>query len=168
MFFELPSFLNGLNNKACLGEKLPLKIIIIAIAIVLTFSVVGAVVYVTQINPMIGLDTEKYQVLTFTTTTMEPTIMEGHRILVDKQVNPHDLKTDYPDSDIIVYYTPDHNSFVASRIVSVEEVDGKLVFRTKGDSNAVTKYPDMPSMSECDPWEVTEDMIFGKVVDTDY
>ena len=140
---------------------------IIALVLVLTVSVATAV-YVTQINPMIGLDAEKYQVLTFTSTTMEPTIMDGHRILVDKLVNPHDLKTDYPDSDIIVYYTPDRSRFIASRIVSVEEVNGTIVFRTKGDANSAIKYPDTPSLADCDPWEVQEDMIFGRVVDTDY
>ena len=140
---------------------------IIALVLVLTVSVAAAV-YVTQINPMIGLDAEKYQVLTFTSTSMEPAILGGHRILVDKQVSPRDLKTDYPNSDIIVYYTPDRNRFIASRIVSVEEVNGTLVFRTKGDANSAIKYPDIPSLVDCDPWEVPEDLIFGKVVDTDY
>jgi signal peptidase I len=144
------------------------KTAIIALAIVLTISVVGATVYFTQINPTAFLDTEKYQVLTVTTQNMEPTIIEGNKILVDKTVNPRDLSANYPDSDIIVYYRSiDKREFIVSRIVAVEEVDGKLVFRTKGDFN-VPKYPEILSESSCDPWPVSENLIFGKVVDTNY
>ena len=48
--------------------------------------------------------------------------------------------------------------------MSAEEVDGKLVFKTKGDSNE-PKYPETPSLGSCDPGTVPEDRIFGKVID---
>ena len=144
------------------------RTIIIVLATVLTISVVGATVYFTQINPAAFLDTEKYQVLTVATQSMEPTITQGNKILVDKTVNPGDLSANYPDSDIIVYYSStSKQEFIVSRIVAVEEVDGKLVFRTKGDFNP-PKYPETLSETSRDPWPVPEDLIFGKVVDTNY
>ena len=158
-------------NKNAFGERLASKLIVIALALALTVSIAGAAVYYTQINPnpQPNLDTEKFQVLTFVSASMEPTIMSGNKILVDKQVNPIDLSADYPNSDIIAYYrTSEHNELIVSRIVAVEEVDGKLVFYTKGDANGGNKYPDVPIRPEFDPWTVTEDLIFGKVVDTNY
>jgi hypothetical protein len=100
---------------------------------------------------------------------MEPAIMEGNQILVDKQVSPRDLNVDYPDSDIIVYFrTSERKELLVSRIVTAEEIDGKLVFYTKGDANGVNMYPEMPSRTEYDPWPVPEDLFFGKVVNTNF
>ena len=41
-------------------------------------------------------------------------------------------------------------------------------FKTKGDGNGLNKYPDEPSNAEFDPWTVSEDLILGKVVNTNY
>lgn len=51
---------------------------------------------------------------------------------------------------------------------SVSNPAGKVVFYTKDDANGVTMYPDIPSRSEYDPWKVTEDLYFGKVIETDF
>ena len=145
------------------------KIVIVALVLALTASVAGAAIYYTQINPQNSLDTEKFQVLTFVSASMEPTIMKGNKILVDKQVNPQDLSADYPNSDIIVFYRSSNlDELIVSRIVAKEETNGKLSFRTKGDSNGPNKYPNLPSIAEFDPWNVTENLIFGKVADTNY
>jgi hypothetical protein len=142
------------------------KTIIIVLAVVLTATIVGIAVFFTQINPYPFLDKERYQVLTCASINMEPTITIGKKVLVDKQFSARDLKTDYPNSDIIVYYRC--YGLVMSRVVGVNEANGTLVFRTKGDYNGTSKYPDLPSVAEYDPWEVPEDIILGKVVDTNY
>jgi signal peptidase len=86
-------------------------------------------------------------------------------LLVLQGVSPRDLKADYPNSDIIVFHEPgDPNDLIVHRIVSVEEVDGKLIFRTKGDGNSLTKYPNTPQTAEYDPWPIPQDQVVGKVI----
>jgi signal peptidase I len=152
------------------GEWLASKLVIIVLALALTASLAGAAIYYTQTNPsQEPSGSERFQVLIVTSANMEPTIMEGNKILVDKQISPRDLRDNYPNSDIIVYYkTSERNELIVSRIVAVEEVNGKLVFYTKGDANGANKYPDTPSRSEYDPWTITEDLILGRVIDTDF
>ena len=54
--------------------------------------------------------------------------------------------------------------------MAVNEVNGTLYFRTKGDGNSPVKWPDTPTPSEYDPWQtdgvpgVREDLVVGKVV----
>ena len=98
------------------------------------------------------------------------TLHKGDLIIV-QGVNPEDLKTDYPDSDIIVFHEPsDPTDLIVHRIVAVDVVNGTLYFRTKGDGNSQVKWPDTPSPSEYDPWQtngvpgVREDLVVGKVV----
>jgi len=86
-------------------------------------------------------------------------------LLVLQGVTPKDLKTDYPNSDIIVFHEPgDPNDLIVHRIVAVEEVDGALSFRTKGDGNSFTKWPGTPQPTEYDPWPIPQDQIVGKVI----
>jgi signal peptidase I len=98
------------------------------------------------------------------------TLHKGDLIIV-QGVNPEDLNINYPDSDIIVFHQPsDPNDLIVHRIVAVDEVDGTFYFRTKGDGNSRTKWPDTPSVNEYDPWTtdgvpgVSEDLVVGKVV----
>ena len=100
----------------------------------------------------------------------ERTLHKGDLIIV-QGVNPRDLNTNYPDSDIIVFHEPsDPDDLIVHRIVAVDEINGTLYFRTKGDGNSHIKWPDMPSPSEYDPWAtdgvdgVREDLVVGKVV----
>jgi len=102
----------------------------------------------------------------------EPTLHIGD-FIVFEAVDAEDLSVDYPNSDIIVFHEPgDPEDILVSRIVAVNEIEGKLYFRTKGDGNSRTKWPDTPSPSEYDPWEtdgvpgVREDLVVGKVVNT--
>ena len=91
------------------------------------------------------------------------TLMEGD-ILIILPVNPKDLKTDYPSSDIIVYNTPEFGRIV-HRIVAPTTVNGQLAFYTKGDGNSQDKWPATPSVSEYDPWSpILANQIVGKVV----
>ncbi len=98
------------------------------------------------------------------------TLHKGDLIIV-QGVNPEDLNTDYPNSDIIVFHQPgDQSELIVHRIVAVDEVNSTLYFRTKGDGNSATKWPNTPSTTEYDPWRtfgvpgVREDLVVGKVV----
>jgi signal peptidase I len=93
-------------------------------------------------------------------------------LLVLQGVNPKDLNTNYPNSDIIVFHKPGGtpDELIVHRIVEAEEVNGKLYFRTKGDGNPSTKWPNTPQPDEYDPWArppelgVSEDLVVGKVI----
>ncbi len=101
------------------------------------------------------------------------TLHTGDLIIV-QGVNPKDLNTSYPNSDIIVYQNPDNPSAtpIVHRIVAVNNINGTLFFQTKGDGNG-QKWPAVPSPSEYDSvqlWHtgsgigVSENMVVGKVV----
>ena len=92
-------------------------------------------------------------------------------LLVLQGVNPKDLKTDYPNSDIIVFQRPDFpDELIVHRIVAAEEINGTLYFRTKGDGNPYTRWPGIPQPAEYDPWTippspgVSQDQVVGKVI----
>jgi len=98
------------------------------------------------------------------------TLHKGDLIIV-QGVDTRELNVNYPDSDIIVFHEPsDPSDLIVHRIVAVDEINGTLYFRTKGDGNSRVKWPDTPSPSEYDPWEndgvpgVREDLVVGKVV----
>ncbi len=58
-------------------------------------------------------------------------------VVIIQHVDPKDLNTNYPNSDIIVYQNPDNPSGtpIIHRIVSVNNINGTLYFQTKGDGN---------------------------------
>lgn len=87
-------------------------------------------------------------------------------ILIIQPINPQDLKSDYPDSDVIVYHNPQKPSeLIVHRIAEKTEVDGELAFYTKGDGNGWHKWPNPITPSEYDPWSpVPQDLIVGKVI----
>ena len=97
-------------------------------------------------------------------------------IIIIQGVNPKDLKTDYPKSDIIVFHRPDNpDELIVHRIVSTTTIDGKLYFFTKGDGNSYPDtWPTIPKASEYDSWNsgnasipqgaVSQDLVEGKVL----
>ncbi len=94
-------------------------------------------------------------------------------ILLIQGVNPAELKTDYPNSDIIVYKNPrdPDGTPIVHRIVAVQNVSGILYYQTKGDGNGYTKYPLVASEDQWDSntlWTggqgVSSDAIEGRVV----
>jgi signal peptidase I len=96
-------------------------------------------------------------------------------IIVVQRVDPQDLNTNYPESDIIVYQKPDTpaDTPIVHRIVAVNNVDGTLYFQTKGDGNPSVGWPAVPSPSDYDsangiyhtsPNGVSQDLVIGKVV----
>ena len=92
-------------------------------------------------------------------------------LLILQGVNPRDLNTDYPNSDIIVFHEPGKpDELIVHRIVATEEVNGVLYFRTKGDGNGFNKWPATPQPAEYDPFRdngvpgVSESKVVGKVI----
>jgi signal peptidase I len=90
-------------------------------------------------------------------------------IIIVQGVNPKDLNTNYPNSDIIVFHDPyDPSMLIVHRIVAVEDVNGTLYFQTKGDGNG-NFWPAKPN-SDLDPWDsnnppgVPANDVVGKVV----
>jgi len=90
-------------------------------------------------------------------------------IIFVQGVNPKDLNTKYPNSDIIVFHDPDDPSIlIVHRIIAVENIDGTLYFQTKGDGNG-NLWPQTPTTA-LDPWDsnsppgVSANMVVGKVV----
>ena len=91
-------------------------------------------------------------------------------LIIVQGVNPADLSANYPNSDIIVFRKPGNpDELIVHRIVAINEVNGKLYFRTKGDGNG-NKWPRTPQPAEYDPWSengvpgVSEDNVVGKVI----
>jgi len=101
-------------------------------------------------------------------TPFDRTLSVGDIIII-QGVNPKDLNTNYPNSDIIVFHDPnDSSELIVHRIVSAETVNGTLYFITKGDGNG-TPWPQKPNTG-FDPWDsdsppgVPANMVVGKVV----
>ncbi len=93
-------------------------------------------------------------------------------IIIIQQINPADLNTNYPNSDIIVYENPTDLTAtpIVHRIVVTYEVNGTLYFQTKGDGNG-DKWPTIPLPQEYDSrtlWSsgqgVPQDLVIGKVI----
>jgi hypothetical protein len=53
-------------------------------------------------------------------------------IIIIQAVNPKDLNSNYPNSDIIVYKNPDNpgNTPIVHRLVAVNDINGTLYFQT--------------------------------------
>jgi signal peptidase I len=93
----------------------------------------------------------------------ERTLHIGDLIIV-QGVNPAELNSDYPNSDIIVFHNPnDPSELIVHRIVAEEERNGTLYFSTEGDGNGIEKWPNPPD--QIDPWSpFPQDLVVGKVV----
>ena len=104
-------------------------------------------------------------------TPFDRTLSVGDIIII-QGVNPKDLNTNYPNSDIIVFHDPyDPSELIVHRIISAETVNGTIYFQTKGDGNG---YPDVwpkaPTQGY-DPWDtqlggqgVPQNYVVGMVV----
>lgn len=90
-------------------------------------------------------------------------------IIIVQGVNTKDLNTNYPNSDIIVFHSPDDPSvLIVHRIIGTEVYNGQTYFLTKGDGNG-NPWPQPPSSGK-DPWDfstppgVPANMVVGKVI----
>jgi len=87
-------------------------------------------------------------------------------IIIIQQVNPADLNTNYPNSDIIVYTNPNGVTPIVHRIVEKQEINGTLYFRTKGDGNGPVTWPAIPNRYDNipDARGVPQNLVQGKVI----
>ena len=111
----------------------------------------------------------------FLLTLMHPfdRTLDTGDIIIIQRVNPKDLNTNYPNSDIIVYQKPDDLSAtpIVHRIVAVDNINGTLYFQTKGDGNN-QKWPTVPPPSMYDSNSiyngngkgVPQNLVEGKVI----
>ena len=90
-------------------------------------------------------------------------------IIVIQGVDPKELNVNYPNSDIIVFHSPQNpGELIVHRIIGTTDVNGTTYFLTKGDGNG-NPWP-QPPQSSLDPWDydtvpgVSPDLIVGKVV----
>jgi len=94
-------------------------------------------------------------------------------IIVIQNIDPRDINTNYPNSDIIVYQNPTNPNAtpIVHRVITSYEIDGVLYFQTKGDGNPSVRWPDTPSTHDYDSnslWHtgsgVPQDLVIGKVI----
>ena len=103
------------------------------------------------------------------THVFDQTLHKGDIIII-QGVDPQELNTDYPNSDIIVYKNPAklEDTPIVHRIVTSYNENGILYFQTKGDGNG-EPWPAPVNSSEYDSvWQngkgVPEDLVEGKVI----
>jgi signal peptidase I len=95
-------------------------------------------------------------------------------IIIVQRVDPKNLNTTYPNSDIIVYQVPDDpaKTPIVHRIVAVNDINGTLYFQTKGDGNPSVAWPAVPPSTSYDsangiyhtsPNGVPQDLVLGRV-----
>jgi len=118
------------------------KIFKITVNTVLVLLVLLGVFVVFSFVPFPG----NYKVFTVQSGSMEPTIHTGSLIFVKPEA-------DYNIGDIVTRRTTDPKVTITHRIVSKEEVQGKIAFETKGDANNAP-----------DGEKFTKDGIIGKEV----
>jgi len=91
-------------------------------------------------------------------------------IIVVQGVNTKDLNTNYPNSDIIIFHSPEDGELIVHRIISTETINGVTYYQTKGDGNGNNNpWPQTPT-SGLDKWDfnnppgVSQNLIVGKVI----
>jgi signal peptidase I len=94
-----------------------------------------------------------------------PTLHVGDVIIIQK-VDVSTLNADYPNSDFIVYKNPSGDTPIVHRIVSKQDINGTLYFKTKGDGNGPTVWPNPASSYDNIPDRrgVPQDLVEGKVI----
>jgi signal peptidase I len=87
-------------------------------------------------------------------------------IIIIQKVDPKTLNANYPNSDIIVYKNPNAVTPIVHRIVSKQEIDGILYFKTKGDGNGPMVWPNPAGSYDNipDTRGVPQNFVEGKVV----
>jgi hypothetical protein len=102
------------------------------------------------------------------------TLQIGDLIII-QGVDPKDLNTDYPNSDIIVFHNPGNpDELIVHRIVAETTINGKVYFFTKGDGNPPVTWPNPLQPYMYDQWynansgipqgAVSQDLVVGKVI----
>ena len=84
-----------------------------------------------------------------TSSSMYPTLSIGDIVIVEG-VEIEEIEV----GDIIVFKPHSQGYPIIHRVVRIIEVNGKIIVKTKGDNNLTI-----------DPWDVTEEMILGRVLE---
>lgn len=87
-------------------------------------------------------------------------------LLIIQGVNPTDLNSNYPNSDIIVFKDQMGGNFIVHRIISEQIINNTNYFKTKGDGNGPIVWPNVPDYFDDIPTTlgVPQDQVLGKVV----
>jgi len=103
------------------------------------------------------------------------TIHKGDLIIIQR-VDPKNLNSNYPNSDVIVYHDPTADSTatpIVHRIVTSYTENGLIYFQTKGDGNPYELWPNNVPSTDYDSntvWHVHTgqgvpgDLVDGKVI----
>jgi hypothetical protein len=161
-----------------------------AFVIVLMVVIVGGFFFGSQVflnttNPIVTVESSSmciennrsppYDFNYFLWTVTHPfdhTLNVGDLLFVQGLKNPDDYNANYPNSDIIIFRDsmthPGQERLIVHRIVSKQVIDGITYYKTKGDGNGPTIYPNIPSSDEYDkfigPNGVPANLVVGKVV----
>ena len=95
----------------------------------------------------------------------DQTLHVGDIIIIQK-INPANLNSNYPNSDIIVYKNPYGVTPIVHRIVEKQEINGTLYFKTKGDGNGPATWPSETTSYDNIPDSngVPQNLVEGKVI----
>lgn len=127
--------------KTCLATCIVLSSILAVFGV----PIVGAVI-------LVPIQKTDYPLLTVASESMVPTLNVGDMIIVQGGLTVDDIRADYVDGDVIVFYRPSVQSdLIVHRAVEKHE-DGETYFKTKGDHNPTADY-----------WIVLESDVVGKV-----
>ena len=126
--------------------------------------------------PYDGMESNTWQGFWLSVTHPFDRTLSVGDIIVLQGVNIKDLKTNYPNSDIIVFHSPITGELIVHRIIGTEVVNGTTYFLTKGDGNGYPytwpqPIPSLNSSTGVDPWDymntppgVPQNLVLGKVV----
>jgi hypothetical protein len=95
----------------------------------------------------------------------DQTLHVGDLLLI-QGINPTELNTNYPNSDIIVFNDQTNGHLIVHRIVNKQTIDNTTYFKTKGDASGSTMWPDVPTYYDDIPSSlgVPQSDIVGRVV----
>jgi hypothetical protein len=169
----------AIAKKLCRNEHFQTIVgILLIVAVVFGFWYGSQAVLNTSIPPALAVVSGSMDTISNGETSgwahpFSRTLQVGDLIII-KGVNPHELNTDYPNSDIIVFHRPDNpRELIVHRIVSSTTIDDKLHFFTKGDGNRPVIWPESQE-GMYDKWvnnnasipigAVSQDFVEGKVI----
>ena len=121
-------------------------VVVVIVVVVFGFWYGGQVVLNTKIPPALAVVSGSMDTISDGRTEgythpFACTLQIGDLIII-QGVNPKDLKTNYPNSDIIVFHNPETpGELIVHRIAATTIIDGKLYFYTKGDGNPTVTWP---------------------------
>ena len=86
-------------------------------------------------------------------------------LLIIQGVNPTDLNSNYPNSDIIVFKDQISGNFIVHRIISEQIINNTNYFKTKGDGAGPIVWPNVPDYFDDIPTSlgVPQDQVIGRV-----